>query len=164
MPPPRRLTAPPSSPHATATMRANRGRDTKPELLLRSALHGRGLRFRKNLAVRVDGRLIRPDIAFTGVRLAVFVDGCFWHGCPVHGEMPASNRAFWEDKIGRNRERDAEQTTALEAAGWTVIRCWEHEPIAAAADIVSDTLSTLRARDQAERQAARRARRGPPTA
>lgn len=124
-----RLTAPPSSPHATATMKANPGRDTRPEVALRSALHRAGLRFRKGLRIDVQGQRVRPDIVFTRIKVAVFVDGCFWHGCPEHGEMPASNREFWEAKIGRTRERDQQQTAALEAAGWRVLRVWEHEPI-----------------------------------
>src|SRR4051794_33648294 len=87
-------TAPPTSPHATATMRANRGKDTGPERALRSALHAAGLRFRKDYRLNVAGSRIRPDIAFTRLRVAVFVDGCFWHGCPLHGELPVGNREF----------------------------------------------------------------------
>lgn len=92
-------------------------------------LHRAGLRFRKNLRMDVGGQRVRPDIVFTRSHVVVFVDGCFWHGCPDHGEMPASNREFWEAKIGRTRERDRQQTAALEAAGWRVLRVWEHERI-----------------------------------
>ena len=77
----------------------------------------------------LGGRRGRADIVFSRARLVVMVDGCFWHGCPEHGEMPASNREFWETKIGRTRERDLQQTAILRAAGWTVLRVWEHEPI-----------------------------------
>lgn len=111
-------------------MKANPGRDTGPEVALRSALHRAGLRFRKDFRVAVGGVRARPDIVFTRRRVAVFMDGCFWHGCPQHGEMPASNRDFWESKISGTRDRDRLQTAALEVAGWTVIRVWEHEPMA----------------------------------
>lgn len=77
----------------------------------------------------IGGQQVRPDILFTRSRVAVFIDGCFWHGCPTHGEMPASNREFWQAKIGGTRERDQRQTMALQEAGWTVLRVWEHEPI-----------------------------------
>jgi DNA mismatch endonuclease (patch repair protein) len=145
----RRLTAPPSSPHATATMRANPGRDTRPEIALRSALHRVGLRFRKDLRMVVGGERIRPDIVFTRSHVAVFVDGCFWHGCAEHGEMPASNREFWEAKIGGTRARDQRQTAALESAGWMVLRVWEHEPVTEA---VSRILSAVRRDAEAGRQ------------
>jgi DNA mismatch endonuclease, patch repair protein len=100
--------------------------DTKPELQVRSMLHRRGLRYRKDYPVRIAGRLVRPDIAFTRPKIAVFIDGCFWHLCPEHGQIPVTNRAFWQAKLGRNVARDREQTSALEAAGWTVLRIWEH--------------------------------------
>jgi len=140
----RRLAAPPSSPHATATMRANPGRDTGPEVALRSALHRAGLRFRKDLRMVIGGERVRPDIVFTRSQLAVFVDGCFWHGCPEHGEMPASNRDFWEVKISGTRERDRRQTTALEDAGWRVLRVWEHESVH---DALSRIVVALRVED-----------------
>jgi DNA mismatch endonuclease (patch repair protein) len=91
------------------------------------------------------GQRVRPDIVFARSRVAVFVDGCFWHGCPDHGEMPVSNREFWEAKIGRTRERDQQQTAALEAAGWTVLRVWEHEAIDDAVQRVSAVLGGPRA-------------------
>lgn len=77
----------------------------------------------------VQGVRVRPDIVFPRVQVAVFVDGCFWHGCPEHGEMPVANRGFWEAKIGTTRERDQRQTAALESAAWAVVRVWEHEPL-----------------------------------
>jgi DNA mismatch endonuclease (patch repair protein) len=125
-------------------MRANRGRDTAPELLLRSALHARGLRFRKDFPVRLPTVRARPDIAFPGVKLAVFVDGCFWHGCPQHGEIPVGNRDFWEAKISANKERDGRQTEALHSAGWTVIRVWEHEPVPPAVRNIESVVRSLR--------------------
>jgi DNA mismatch endonuclease (patch repair protein) len=117
-------------------MRANRGKNTAPEVRLRSALHRAGLRFRKDVRLDLPLARVRPDIVFPRRKLALFVDGCFWHGCPQHGELPASNREFWSDKLERNRRRDAAQTRALEAAGWTVLRAWEHEPIEAVVERV----------------------------
>lgn len=118
-------------------MRANRRRDTEPELALRSLLHRAGLRFRVDLPIRPgSGRPIRPDIVFPRRRVAVFVDGCFWHGCPIHATQPATNAEYWGDKIVENRARDARTTEALEALGWTVRRFWEHEDPARAAEAV----------------------------
>jgi DNA mismatch endonuclease (patch repair protein) len=109
-------------------MRANRRRDTTPELALRSALHKTGARYRVDYPVRPpNSRPIRPDIVFTARRIAVFVDGCFWHGCPIHGTTPATNRDYWQSKIMTNRERDLRTTAALKADGWTVLRFWEHD-------------------------------------
>lgn len=109
-------------------MRANRRRDTAPERAMRSALHLAGLRFRIDLPIRLEvGRTVRPDVVFTKRKIAIFIDGCFWHGCPIHGTSPATNRQYWGPKIAENRERDLRNTRDLEAAGWTVIRAWEHE-------------------------------------
>lgn len=99
-----------------------RGRDTKPELILRRALWSAGLRYRLHL--RVTGR---PDIAFPRSRVAVFCDGCFWHGCPDHSVNPKTNVTFWKTKIGKNRVRDEWVAAELRAEGWTVIRFWEHD-------------------------------------
>lgn len=108
-------------------MRANRRRDSGPERALRSYLHALGLRYRVDYPIPIEGRRPRADIAFTRQRLAVFVDGCFWHGCPEHGGRPKVNSTYWDAKIARNRERDVEQTERLHTAGWTVLRAWEHE-------------------------------------
>src|SRR5262249_21603927 len=118
----------PSSPAAGARMRANRGRDTLPEIRLRRELHARGMRYRTHSAV-VPGLRRRADIAFSRARLAVFVDGCFWHGCPIHGTMAKANRSYWQAKIDRNRERDRDTNVLLERAGWKCLRIWEHEAI-----------------------------------
>lgn len=107
-----------------------KGRDTGPELCLRRSVWALGLRYR--LQYRI-GRT-RPDMVFVGAKLAVFVDGCFWHGCPQHSTMPKNNRDFWEQKLRRNRERDAENTQWLSAQGWCVLRLWEHEIEASPAD------------------------------
>ena len=99
-------------------MRANRRADTKPELALRSALHRRGYRFRKDHRLDLDaGARVRPDIAFTARRVAVFVDGCFWHACPEHGRNPAVNEWYWAPKLRRTVERDRAADAALVAAG-----------------------------------------------
>lgn len=100
-----------------------KGRDTAPELSLRRKVWALGLRYRLHFRI---GRA-RPDMVFIGAKLAVFVDGCFWHGCPLHSTMPKNNRDFWERKLNRNRERDIENTLQLEASGWRVLRLWEHE-------------------------------------
>lgn len=100
-----------------------KGRDTGPELSLRRKVWALGLRYR--LQYRI-GRT-RPDMVFIRAKLVVFVDGCFWHGCPLHFTMPKNNRDFWEQKLKRNCERDRENTQRLEAEGWRVLRLWEHE-------------------------------------
>ena len=133
---------------ASVTMRANRGRDTGPELALRRALHARGLRYRVDHPLPFDRRR-RADVLFTRAKVAVFVDGCFWHGCPEHGTTPRTNARFWSDKIGRNRARDADTTARLEAAGWVVLRFWEHDdPDRAAADVARAVMHATR-RDRA---------------
>ncbi|MBI4897602.1 MAG: very short patch repair endonuclease [Actinobacteria bacterium] len=115
-------------------MRANRDRDTSIEIALRCALHGRGMRFRKNLRIDLPAGRVRPDIVFTKLKLAVFVDGCFWHGCTAHRTIPRSNHDFWRRKIEGTRFRDEAQTKLLRSSGWAVIRVWEHEPVDVAAD------------------------------
>ena len=112
-------------------MQANRRRDTGPERALRSALHAAGYRYRCDLRIDLpSGHRVRPDVVFTRLHVAVFVDGCFWHACPVHGANPRSNPAYWGPKLRGNRERDARNTAELEAFGWTVVRVWEHELVA----------------------------------
>ena len=115
-----------SSEGARSTMRANRRRDTKPELRVRALLHANGLRYRVDSAPGSDRRR-RADIVFTRARLAVFIDGCFWHGCPEHFVSPKSNADYWVPKIETNRRRDLDTTAQLESEGWTVLRYWEHD-------------------------------------
>lgn len=115
--------------------------DTSLELRIRSQLHRQGVRFRKDYPIRVDGRLIRPDIVFTKKRIAVFIDGCFWHLCPIHGQIPATNADFWRQKLERNAQRDVEQTDALQRAGWTVVRVWEHTPTDTAVRTIADSVA-----------------------
>jgi DNA mismatch endonuclease (patch repair protein) len=107
-------------------MQGNRRRDTRPELRVRSALHLAGYRFRVDHPVPVSDRTVRVDIAFTKHRLAVFIDGCFWHSCPQHGNSPRHNAGYWAAKLQRNVERDVIVTERLRQAGWTVLRMWEH--------------------------------------
>src|SRR5260370_27642505 len=120
----------PASPGGWAKMKSNRRADTKPEMALRRALHGLGYRYRKDFRLDLDGGVrVRPDIVFTARKVAVFVDGCFWHCCPEHGSQPASNTWYWEPKLRRNVDRDRAADAALGQAGWKVIRFWEHESI-----------------------------------
>ncbi|MGS2805675.1 very short patch repair endonuclease [Nocardia sp. MW-W600-9] len=122
-------------------MRAIKRTDTKPEVELRRELHRLGYRFRKDLPIAVEGRRpVRPDIVFTARRVAVFVDGCFWHACPEHGRSPTTNEWYWTPKLRRNVTRDREADAALSTAGWTVVRVWEHEPVASALTAVVDKL------------------------
>lgn len=130
-------------------MQSNRGRDTKPELALRSAVHALGLRY------RVSGRPLpeirrTADMVFPSARVAVFLDGCFWHGCPDHHTVAATNARFWADKVAGNRARDRDTDRRLTDAGWTSIRVWEHEDPHQAAlrirEIVDRRRSTRRRR------------------
>lgn len=107
-------------------MQSNRGRDTTPELAVRRRLHALGLRYR--VSIRPIGNVRRTaDIVFTRAKVAVFIDGCFWHGCPVHYSAPARNADFWLAKRLRNQERDAETDSTLAAHDWQAIRVWEHD-------------------------------------
>lgn len=128
-----------STPGTRASMRSNRGRDTSPELAIRRRLHAAGLRYR--VSIRPLPKLRRTaDIVFTRAHVAVFIDGCFWHGCPEHYQAPGRNAEFWLAKRTRNRERDAETDAMLVAAGWRVLRFWEHE-VRAAPDAVSGSIT-----------------------
>ncbi len=121
----------------SATMRANKRRDTEPEIRVRSLLHRAGLRYRVDYKVGAGRSAPRPDIAFTRQRVAVFIDGCFWHRCPEHSTLPMANREFWVAKLTRNVERDRENDSALDALGWRVLRFWEHvDPTMAAVRII----------------------------
>ena len=126
-------------------MRSNRRVDTKPEIALRSLLHRSGLRFRKDYAIRLpNGKVVHSDIAFTRRKVAVFVDGCFWHCCPDHGTMPKSNQAYWATKLKRNEIRDRQTNYQLQIAGWRVIRFWEHvNPKAATVEILRALASSI---------------------
>jgi DNA mismatch endonuclease, patch repair protein len=124
-----------SSPEVTARFSRQRRRDTQPEVALRRELHRRGLRF--VLHVPVPGFPRRTvDIAFPRRRVAVFVDGCFWHRCPEHATHPAANATWWRSKLDTNHQRDIETNRALESHDWLVVRIWEHEATVDAADKV----------------------------
>lgn len=121
-------------------------RDTGAELALRRALHSRGLRYR--VTYPVPGQRRRTiDVAFTRAKVAVFVDGCFWHGCPEHGTMPRSNSEWWTTKLAANHARDRDTDRVLEAQGWTVVRVWEHESPDLAAMRVVDIVNTATTED-----------------
>jgi DNA mismatch endonuclease (patch repair protein) len=124
-------------------MQANRSRDTGPEIAVRKLLFARGLRYRVAFKA-VKGERLTVDIAFPGQRVAVFIDGCFWHGCPQHHRLPKTHTDYWRDKIVRNTARDSRAGQTLEQAGWTVLRFWEHEDPSAVADHVSARLEDSR--------------------
>ena len=121
-------------------MQANRRSNTKPEVVLHSELHKLGYRYRKDLPLKVNDVRVRPDIVFTARKVAIFVDGCFWHVCPVHGRQPTTNEWYWTPKLRRNMERDERANEALRTAGWQVIRIWEHVPLGEAVDEVQAAL------------------------
>jgi len=132
-------------------MKATRSRDTDAERRLRSALHRRGLRF------RVDSPPLpelprRADVLFARSRVAVFVDGCFWHGCPLHGTTPKENAEWWRDKLAANRRRDSDTNERLAQAGWLVIRVWEHEDPELAAQRIAEAVETGRRRPSPEKE------------
>lgn len=130
----------PSSPAARRVMLGNRRRDTTPEIRIRSILHRRGYRFRKDQMVRLGTTRTHPDILFTRQRVAVYVDGCFWHCCPDHGTIPQANREYWMPKLAANVARDKRATQQLRDHGWTVLRIWEHVDPLTAADRIMRTL------------------------
>ncbi|MBW1947255.1 MAG: very short patch repair endonuclease [Deltaproteobacteria bacterium] len=120
-----------------------KGRDTKPELAIRKALWSLGYRY------RVDTKLPgKPDMVFPGKRLAVFIDGCFWHRCPRHYQTPATNPEFWENKINRNVERDRMVDRELASMGWKVKRVWEHEVREDPLRVIEDLIQMLKAAGQ----------------
>ncbi|QBR93752.1 very short patch repair endonuclease [Nocardioides euryhalodurans] len=130
-----------TTPGRSRNMAAIRRTDTKPEIALRSALHRRGLRFRKDLRLNLGPVKPRPDIVFTRAKVAVFVDGCFWHCCPEHGKPPSQNTGYWGPKLARNVERDRRYDATLTTHGWQVVRIWEHVPLAEAVAAVEDALT-----------------------
>ena len=139
-------------------MQMTKKRDTKPELALRSELHRRGLRFFVDRAI--DGTRRRADVVFPNDDVAVYVDGCYWHSCPVHGTTPKENREWWVAKLAANRARDEDTVEKLRAAGWTVLRFWEHDDPAVAADQVRSTLEQIRAGGRGRRRTRRRSAAG----
>lgn len=121
------------------SMLANKRRDTSTELKIRRNVHARGLRYRVDFAP-VPGLRRRADMVFTRARIAVFIDGCFWHGCPIHGTSPKANAGYWGPKLAANVARDRDTDERLEAAGWRVLRFWEHEAPEAVASLIESTV------------------------
>lgn len=133
----------PTSAGVSRRMQANRMADTRPELRLRSALHCRGLRYRLRTSVVAGDVRVVPDLVFRRARVAVFVDGCWWHCCPAHGVAPRSNAAYWLPKLERNVLRDRRVDAALGADGWTVVRVWEHEDPSQASATIAAVLASV---------------------
>jgi DNA mismatch endonuclease (patch repair protein) len=139
-----------SSPGVRRSMQSNTGRDTGPELRLRRAVHARGLRFFVN---RRPIRAVRrtADLVFPRLKVAVFLDGCFWHGCPEHHTVSKTNAEYWATKAADNRRRDLDTNERLAEAGWTVVRIWEHEPAGEGAARVADVVERAGIRDEVAR-------------
>lgn len=134
---------PASSELVRARMSRQRRSATKPELLVRRLLHARGIRYRVDSAPERDLRC-KADIVWRGLHLAVFIDGCFWHGCPDHATRPKANEEWWAQKLDGNVERDRRTDAELAARGWTVLRFWEHEEPDAVVAAICTTLAQLR--------------------
>lgn len=133
----------PSSPAVTNRMSRTPRRDTPQELAVRQILHRSGLRYRIHLPVPgMPRRSI--DIAFTKHKVAIFLDGCFWHSCPNHATSPKANADWWRAKLDRNVMRDRETTEHLSASGWVVLRFWEHEVPTEVAERIRDVVMTRR--------------------
>lgn len=130
-----------SSPDALRRMQSQAQADTRPEKLLRSVLHARGLRFLVNRQP-IPGVRRKADIVFPRARVAVFVDGCFWHVCPHHATWPRANAEFWKVKLRENQRRDRETDSRLQKAGWLPIRVWEHESPEEAAERIRGHVRT----------------------
>ncbi|MCX5198390.1 very short patch repair endonuclease [Streptomyces sp. NBC_00249] len=131
-------------------MQAIRSRDTKPELVIRRLVHARGLRYR--IATRpLPGLRRTADLVFRPAKVAVFIDGCYWHGCPEHYVSPKTNPGYWSEKVARNMARDRDTDRQLEEAGWLVLRFWEHEPSDVCAAAVAAAVQDRRGHPQALR-------------
>ncbi len=124
-------------------MQVQRTRDTAPELAVRRLLHAMGLRYRVDRQP-LPGLRRRADLVFGPARVAVYIDGCFWHGCPLHGNSPRTNTEYWRTKLDGNRARDSDTDRRLADAGWRVVRAWEHESPAAVAEKVAATVLNRR--------------------
>ncbi len=135
---------PPSTPAVAAIMRRTGRRDTAPELALRRELHRRGLRYLVDRTPPGTNRRRRADLVFRGARVAVFVDGCFWHSCPVHLHLPKANADWWRVKLASITARDRDTDAQLAGAGWRSHRVWEHEDVVEAADRVERLVRGVR--------------------
>ncbi|MEY9848355.1 DNA mismatch endonuclease (patch repair protein) [Streptacidiphilus sp. BW17] len=138
------------------SMLGNRGRDTSPERALRSLVHASGLRYRVS-ARPVPGIRRTADLVFGPTKVAIFIDGCFWHRCPEHFTAPKTNAQFWEEKISRNVARDRDTDARLQAEGWLVLRFWEHQAPGECAELIR--AAVMRRRSEATSKGARRAKR-----
>jgi DNA mismatch endonuclease (patch repair protein) len=132
-----------SSALVRSRMSKQRRRDTQPELLVRQMLHSRGIRYRVDARPEPDLRC-KADIVWKGLQLVVFIDGCFWHGCPDHATRPKANEEWWAQKLEGNIQRDRRTDAELTARGWKVLRFWEHQDPAAVADTICAELNALR--------------------
>ncbi len=132
----------PSSSDASRRMAKVRQKETGAEVALRQEMHRIGLRYRVDYEVLRKPRRV-ADVAFPGRKIAVFVDGCFWHGCPEHATWPKQNAEFWREKIEANRRRDADTNDRLRSLGWTVLRFWSHESPAEAAKAVARVVAKV---------------------
>jgi len=130
---------PPTDAATSARFKKQKRRDTKPEVALRKELHRAGLRYFVDRAP-LKGMRRRADVVFPRRRVAVYVDGCFWHSCPVHATHPRNNAQWWADKLAANVARDRDTDRRLHEAGWTVVRIWEHEDPAVAAERVTEAV------------------------
>lgn len=139
---------PPSSDDASRRMARVRQKNTDAEIALRRELFRRGLRYRVDYVVSTKPRRV-ADIVFPGLQIAIFVDGCFWHGCPLHATWPKRNAELWKQKIEANRARDADTNERLRQAGWTVLRVWRHEPPTEAAEAIAQEVFKIRHRKAA---------------
>ena len=137
-----------STPAVRRRMQEQRTHDTEPELQLRRLLHAAGLRYRVNCRVTPTLKS-RADIVFGPSQVAVFVDGCFWHGCPEHATWPKQNAEFWREKIEANQRRDADTNDRLRSLGWTVLRFWSHEPPTEAARTVARAIASADSKHRA---------------
>lgn len=144
-----------SSPTALRRMQRQARRDTTPEMALRRELHRRGLRYRVDCAV-IPGVRRRADLVFRRARIAVFVDGCFWHSCPLHRTQPKSNAEWWADKLAANVARDRDTNERLASEGWNVVRVWAHADMVEAAQELGAMIA-MRTRDRPPQKAPLRA-------
>jgi len=135
----------PSSPEASRRMAKVRQKGTDAEIALRRALYRIGLRYRVDYEVMKKPRRV-ADVAFPGLKIAIFVDGCFWHGCPEHASWPKRNAEFWRQKIEANRHRDADTNDRLRSMGWTVLRFWEHESPNRSAGVIAQIVAIARSK------------------
>lgn len=136
-----------TSPATRRAMQGNRSRDTKPELAVRRLLFARGFRYRVN-ARPIEELPRTADILFTRAKVAVFIDGCYWHGCPLHYRAPASNVDYWSAKLARNMERDRTTSETLRLAGWLVLRFWSHENPALISDEIQQVFHKRQGRSE----------------